>query len=135
MNETNLLDEKCAKEMKEILFDTKKLIKKHTDTIPLMEELDNDNKGQWVEHGEGNFYKMFEGLLDYCADEEEYDNLDWNTVNFKVYDEDYYRENFDGFPEEVYQILAKSTEHDNKFLDETTPHLKIEHKETILTFD
>ena len=115
MNETKLLDEKCAKEMKEVLFDTKKLITKHTD--------------------EGNFYKMFEGLLDYCADEEEYDNLDWNTVNFKVYDEDYYRENFDGFPDEVYQILAKSTEHDNKFLDETTPNLKIEHKETIIKFD
>ena len=135
MNETNLLDEKCAKEMKEVLFDTKKLISKHTDTIPSMEELDDANKGQWIHHGEGNFYKMFEGLLDYCADEDEYDNLDWNTVNFKIYDEDYYRENFHGFPDEVYSILAKSTQHDNKFLDETTPNLKIEHKETILKFD
>ena len=39
MNETNLLDEKCAKEMKEVLFDTKKLISKHTDTIPSIETL------------------------------------------------------------------------------------------------
>jgi len=135
MDETKLLDEKYAKEMKEVLFDTKKLITKHTDTIPTMEQLDDKNKGHWIEHGEGNFYKMFEGLLDYCADEEEYDNLDWNTVNFNVYGEDYYRENFEGFPDEVYQILAKSTEPENKFLDETTPNLKIEHKETIIKFD
>jgi hypothetical protein len=135
MDETKLLDEKKMKDMKEVLFDTKKLITKHTDTIPTMEQLDDENKGHWIEHGEGNFYKMFEGLLDYCADEEEYDNLDWNTVNFNVYGEDYYRENFEGFPDEVYQILAKSTEHENKFLDETTPNLKIEHKETIIKFD
>ena len=29
MDETKLFDEKCAKEMKEVLFDTKKLITKH----------------------------------------------------------------------------------------------------------
>jgi hypothetical protein len=135
MDETKIFNEKCAKEMKEVLFDSKKLITKHTDTIPTLEQLNDANKGNWIEHGEGNFYKMFEGLLDYCADEDEFDNLNWNTVNFKVYDEDYYRENFDGFPDEVYQILAKSTEPENKFLDETTPNLKIEHKETILKFD
>ena len=135
MDETKIFNEKCAKEMKEVLFDSKKLITKHTDTIPTLEQLNDANKGNWIEHGEGNFYKMFEGLLDYCADEDEFDNLNWNTVNFKVYDEDYYRENFDGFPDEVYQILAKSTEPENKFLDETTPNLKIEHKETIIKFD
>jgi len=135
MDETKIFNEKCAKELKEVLFDSKKLITKHTDTIPTLEQLNDANKGNWIEHGEGNFYKMFEGLLDYCADEDEFDNLNWNTVNFKVYDEDYYRENFDGFPDEVYQILAKSTEPENKFLDETTPNLKIEHKETILKFD
>ena len=37
MDETKLLDEKKMKDMKEVLFDTKKLITKHTDTIPTIE--------------------------------------------------------------------------------------------------
>ena len=68
MDETKLFDEKCAKEMKEVLFDTKKLITKHTDTIPTLDQLDDKNKGHWIDHGEGNFYKMFEGCLLYTSD-------------------------------------------------------------------
>jgi len=137
-------EEDLQKKMKELMIergfkqaidDTKKLIKRDTQYIPKMEELDENNKGVWVEHDENNFTKMFDGLLDYCADEEEYDTLDWNTVNYKVYGPDYYEEKFPGFAPEVYDILAKSTEEENKFIDNRTPPLKIRHEEVTLSFD
>ena len=137
-------EEDLQKKMKELMIergfkqsidDTKKLIKRDTQYIPKMEELDENNKGVWVEHDENNFTKMFDGLLDYCADEEEFDNLDWNTVNYKVYGPDYYEEKFPGFSEEVYEILAKSTEEENKVIDNRTPPLKIQHGEFELSFN
>jgi len=130
-----LQDMKVAKEFKDTIQDTRNLIKRDTNNIPSIEELDDNNKGLWVEHDESNFAKMFEGLLDYCADEEEFDNLDWNTVNYQVYGADYYEEKFPGFSEEVYEILAKSTEEENKVIDNRTPPLKIQHGEFELSFD
>tara|TARA_B110000503_G_scaffold138374_1_gene224430 strand:- start:91 stop:516 length:426 start_codon:yes stop_codon:yes gene_type:complete len=129
-----LKDLKIAKEFKDTIKDTRNLIKRDTNNIPSLDDLDDKNKGLWVEHGEGNFAKMFEGLLDYCADEEEYDNLDWNTVNYELYGTDYYEEKFPGFSEEVYEILAKSTEEENKIVDKRTPPLQIKHEEVVLSF-
>ena len=130
-----LQDMKVAKEFKDTIQDTRNLIKRDTNNIPSIDELDDNNKGLWVDHDDSNFAKLFEGLLDYCADEEEFDNLDWNTVNYKLYGADYYQEKFPGFSEEVYEILAKSTEEENKVIDNRTPPLKIQHGEFELSFD
>ena len=130
-----LKDMKVAKEFKDTIQDTRNLIKRDTNNIPSIDELDDNNKGLWVDHDDSNFAKMFEGLLDYCADEEEFDNLDWNTVNYKMYGADYYEEKFPGFSEDVYEILAKSTEEENKVIDNRTPPLKIQHGEFELSFD
>jgi hypothetical protein len=129
-----LKDMKLAKEFKDTINDSRNLIKRDTNNIPSVDDLDDKNKGLWVEHGEGNFAKMFEGLLDYCADEEEYDNLDWNTVNYEVYGADYYEEKFPGFSDEVYEILAKSTEEENKIVDKRIPPIEIKHGEFELSF-
>ena len=129
-----LKDMKIAKEFKDTINDSRNLIKRDTNNIPSVDDLDDKNKGLWVEHGEGYFAKMFEGLLDYCADEEEYDNLDWNTVNYEVYGADYYEEKFPGFSDEVYEILAKSTEEENKIVDKRIPPIEIKHGEFELSF-
>ena len=129
-----LLELKVAKDFKNTIKNTKNLIKRDTQDIPSLDDLGDLNKGNWVEHDEGNFAKMFEGLLDYCADEEEYDNLDWNTVNYQVYGPDYYEEKFPGFSDEVYEILAKSTEEENKIVDKRIPAIEIKHGEFELSF-
>lgn len=125
---------KLAKEFKDTIRNTRNLIKRDTQYIPSIDDIEDKNKGLWVEHDDTNFHKMFEGLLDYCADEECYDNLDWNTVNYKVYGADYYEEKFPGFSEEVYEILARSTEEENKFVDNRIPPMKIKHEEVTLSF-
>ena len=129
-----LLELKVARDFKSTIKDTYNLIKRDTEYIPRIDQLEDNNKGLWVEHDESNFHKMFEGLLDYCADEEEFQTLDWDTVNYKVYGADYYQEKFPGFSEEVYEILAKSTEEENKLIDNRIPSLKIQQKETIVSF-
>jgi len=132
--ESELMSLKAQEEFKNTIHNTKNLIKRDTEYIPSADDLNEMNKGDWIVHDQSNFNKMFDGLLDYCADEECYDNLDWNSVNYEVYGPDYYQERFPGFADEVFEILAKSMEEDNKFVDNRIPPLKIENKETIISF-
>ena len=74
-------------------------------------------------------------MLDYTNDDEEFDNLDWNSVNYEVYGSDYYQERFPGFADEVYEILAKSTEEENKVIDNRIPPLKITEGPVTVSFD
>ena len=95
---------------------------------------DEENKGEWIELTDEEFRNQLGGLLDYIYDEDIAD-IDWESLNFKVYDSDYYRDTFPGFPEAVYEILANYTLEDNKVLDERPPPLKITDKEAIMSFN
>jgi len=130
-----MLKMKQTNDFKQIIHNTRNLIKRDTQDIPGLNSLNDDNKGVWMEHDESNFHKMFEGLLDYCADEDCFDNLDWNTVNYKVYQADYYEERFPGFAPEVYTLLAKSTEEENKVVDRRIPPLSVKHEKVVLNFN
>jgi len=130
-----MLKMKQTNDFKQIIHNTRNLIKRDTQDIPGLNSLNDDNKGAWMEHDESNFHKMFEGLLDYCADEDCFDNLDWNTVNYKVYQADYYEERFPGFAPEVYTLLAKSTEEENKVVDRRIPPLSVKHEKVVLNFN
>ncbi len=130
-----MLKMKQTNDFKQIIHNTRNLIKRDTEDIPGLNSLNDDNKGAWMEHDESNFHKMFEGLLDYCADEDCFDNLDWNTVNYKVYQADYYEEKYPGFAPEVYTLLAKSTEEDNKVVDKRIPPLSVKHEKVVLNFN
>ena len=122
-------------EFKKNIHNTYNLIKRDTGNIPSSEELTDTNKGLWVEHDDSNFAKVFNGLLDYTNDDEEFDNLDWNSVNYEVYGADYYQEKFPGFADEVYEILAKSTEPESKIVDHRVPPLKITEGPVTVSFD
>ena len=130
-----LKNKKALNDFRRTIKNTKKLIKKDTEYIAKLEELNEDNKGDWVNHDEENFKDIFDGLLSYCKDveEEEIDNLDWNSVNFEIMGADWYEEKFPGFDPKVYDILAQSTK--EKILDETEKQFKIEKTETIINFD
>lgn len=130
----NLLnDAKAIKDFQQTIKNTNKLIKKDTQYIPKLEEINDNSKGDWVEHEEDNFKDIFDGLLSYCNDTEEFDNLDWNSVNFEIMGADWYQEKFPGFDPKVYEILANSTE--EKLIDETDKGLRIEKTDKILSFD
>ena len=130
-----LINIKQQEEFKKSVHNTYNLIKRDTEYIPSTDELNDTNKGLWVEHDDGDFAKVFNGLLDYTNDDEEFDNLDWNSVNYEVYGPDYYQEKFPGFADEVYEILAKSTEEENKIVDNRIPPLKITEGPVTVSFD
>lgn len=128
----NLNDLKIQKDFQESIKNSIKLIKKDTKSIPTVEELNDDLKGEFVEHYD--FTQAFDGLLSYCNDNEEFDDgsLDWNSVNYNILGSDYYAWKFPGFPPEVYEILAESTE--TKFIDQTERGLVIEKKDKTISF-
>ena len=126
---------KIENDLKQCIKNTHGLIKRHTENIPSVEQLDDNNKGEWVDHEPEGFSKMFDGLLDYTADEDCFDNLDWNSVNYTAYGPDYYETKFPGFDPAVYEILAKSTEEENKFVDHRIPPLKVQRGEFTINFD
>lgn len=128
----DLLKLKHTKELQDLIRGNKNFIRMNTDSVCTVDELKEEHKGIWVEHDESDFHKMFQGLLDYCADEECYTTLDWDTVNYEVYGADWYEQKFPGFSEEVYEVLAKSTE--DKLVDERIPPLKYIEKEVTLSF-
>lgn len=138
MEEINeqLLNTKLKNDFQETVKNSKQLIKFHTNNIPLADQLDDNNKGQWVEHDLENFKEVFDGLLDYCNNENEFDDgsLDWNSVNFVPFNSQYYAEKFPGFPDEVYQILEESTDPQSRIVDERVPPFKYDAKETTISF-
>jgi hypothetical protein len=126
---------KAENEFRATVKNSYNLIKRDSDRIPNPSQLNDKNKGDWIEHKPEQFHQLFDGLLDYCADEDCYDNLDWNSVNYKLYAPDYYEERFPGFAPEVYEILSKSTEEENKVVDHRVPNLRIRREEVTVTFD
>ena len=69
----------------------------------------NGEKPEWSEISDVELHKMFEGLYNY-VENEEIDNVQWDRLNFEVYDADYYRDIYgEGFPDEWYELMAKST--------------------------
>lgn len=90
-------------------------------------------KPDWHDIDEHELHKMFEGLYNYC---DEIDNVEWDRLNFKVYDAQYYKEKYgDGFPDEWYELMAKSTEEENKVVDYRQHSLKIEKKDVTIKFE
>ena len=135
-NPLDLFTLKQQEEFRKSIKNTHNLNKRDTNNIPTLEQLDDNNKGNWVEHDESQFAKIFDGLLDYTYDEElEMDNLDWNSVNYEVYGADYYEEKFPGFAPEIYDLLAESTKEENKLMDNRIPPLKITEGEFVVNFD
>ena len=107
---------------------------KYKDTIKTIDELDDDYKGKWIEMSNEELQNQMSGLMDFF-DGTEYDNIDWSTLNFKIYDEEYYQEKYPGFDDKIYKILADSTKPENKVKDERTAPLQIKHEEVTLKFD
>lgn len=129
-----LKNKKALNDLRETIHNTKKLIKKDTQYIPNLEDIHDGDKGEWIEHDEDNFKDIFDGLVSYCKDtEEEFDNLDWNSVNFEIMGADWYEQKYPGFDPKVYEILAQSTK--EKLVDETKTDFKIEKTDKIINFD
>lgn len=108
-NEKQLLEQQ--KQFRKLVFDSYSLIRRDTSNIKSVDELDDTDKGGWIEHDD--IQQVYDTLLDFTI-EDEIDNVDWNSVDFReAYNAQYYQDRFPGFDERVYDILEKVHKEDN----------------------
>ena len=63
----------------------------HKGSTKFIEDLTEDDKGQWIELNDGELKNQMSGLMDYMYDKE-IDNVDWDSLNFITYGSDYYED-------------------------------------------
>jgi len=111
--------DECPKELEQ------KFLKYGAEKVKNINDITDDDKGQWINHTAMELHEQFKSLMKYTGDEVEIDNTDWSALNYEPYGEDYYRDKFPGFDDEIYTILAESSKAENTLLDERIPPLKI----------
>ena len=99
-----------------------------------IKDITDEQKGRWVEFTDAEFENQLGNLFCYLDERENITNIDFDSLNYQVYDADYYAEKFPGFDSTVYEILAESTKID-KVIDNRDPPLKIKHEPITVTFD
>lgn len=96
---------------------------------------DYDREPNWKELDENDIEIFYDRVRDYVDENEEVDNIQWDRMNYNIVDADFYREKIgNGFPDEFYELLAKSTNEENKIQDFRQPTLDIKNEEIVLKF-
>jgi len=97
---------------------------------------DYDREPKWKELNEDDIELFYERVKGYLNENGEVDNVDWNRLNFDIVDSEFYRKHIgEGFPDEFYELLAKSTNEENKIQDYRQLPLDINREEVVLKFD
>ena len=121
--EEDLSKNVCSKEIEQ------KFLKYGAEKVKNINDITDDDKGQWIHHTAEELHQQFKGLLQYTGDEVEIDNVDWASLQYEPYGEDWYREKYSGFDDEIYKILAESSKAENALIDNTLPPIDIKHGE------
>jgi len=96
---------------------------------------DYDNS-KWKDMDEEDIEMFYERVKGFLDENGEVDNVDWERLNFDIVDAEFYRKHIgEGFPDEFYELLAKSTNEENKIQDYRQLPLDINREEVILKFD
>ena len=107
---------------------------KYKESTKFIDDLAEDDKGQWIELSDDELRNQMSGLMGYMY-YKEIGNMDRGALKFRTYGADYHEEKFPGFDEDAYKILSGSTKDENKVIDTRPPPLKITHEESTLKFD
>lgn len=96
---------------------------------------DYDSEPHWKELDENDIEMFYDRVRDYLNENEEIDNIQWDRMNYNIVDADFYRNKIGGdFPQEFYELLAQSTNEENKICDYRQPTLDIKQEEVVLHF-
>ena len=97
---------------------------------------DYDREPKWKEMNEDDIEMFYERVKGFLDENGEVDNVDWERLNFDIVDAEFYRKHIgEGFPDEFYDLLAKSTNEENKIQDYRQLPLDINREEVVLKFD
>ena len=95
---------------------------------------DYNREPKWKDLNENDIEMFYQQVKGYLDENGEVNNVDWDRLNFDIVDADFYKERMPGFCDEFYELLAKSTNEENKIQDYRMPSLDIKNEEVILTF-
>lgn len=96
---------------------------------------DYDREPKWKELADEDLELFVERVKGYVQEDGEIDNVDWDRLNFDIVDAEFYEKHIgSGFPREFYELLAKSTNEENKIQDYRQPALDITQGDVVLTF-
>ena len=62
---------------------------KYKESTQFIDDLTDDDEGQWIELSDDELKNQMSGLMDYMYDKE-IDNVDWDSLNSNTYGSDYY---------------------------------------------
>ena len=103
---------------------TDKFFKYGEEKVKHIEDMTDDDKGQWINMTAQELHEQFKSLMKYTEDGYEVDNVPWSSLNYETYGADYYAEKFEGFSPEIYEILAESSKAENVVIDNRIPSFK-----------
>lgn len=96
---------------------------------------DYDREPKWKELNEDDIDMFYDRVKDFLNENEEIDNIQWDRLNFNIVDAEFYEKHLgSGFPQEFYQLLADSTNEENKIQDYRMMPLDIKRENTVLHF-
>lgn len=97
---------------------------------------DYNREPKWKELNEDDIELFYERVKGYLDENGEVNNVDWSRLNFDIVDAEFYEKHIgQGFPQQFYELLAKSTNEENKIQDYRMPALDIKNEEVVLKFD
>ena len=96
---------------------------------------DYNREPKWKDLNENDIEMFYQQVKGYLDENGEVNNVDWDRLNFDIVDADFYKERMPGFCDEFYELLAKSTNEENKIQDYRMPSLDIKNEEVVLKFD
>ena len=95
---------------------------------------DYDREPHWRDLDENDIEMFYDKVKECVNESEEVDNIQWERMNYNIVDADFYRDKMPGFCDEFYELLADSTNKENKVQDFRQPTLDINQREVILKF-
>ena len=97
---------------------------------------DYNREPKWKDLNENDIEMFYQQVKGYLDENGEVNNVDWDRLNFDIVDAEFYEKHIgQGFPREFYELLAKSTNEENKIQDYRMPSLDIKNEEVVLKFD
>lgn len=84
------------------------------DEIKFLDAITEEDKPEFQEITDDELMGMFKHMISVKDDTEEHEPAELDSsLNFSIYDQEWYKQKFSGFPEDVYDLLVEVDKREN----------------------
>jgi hypothetical protein len=88
------------------------------DEIKLLSEIIELDKPEFIELSDDALMSMFKDMIVIKEEDEEPEPIELkSSLNYSIYDQDWYAAKFPGFPDEAYRLMVVAAQEENDRLD------------------